>query len=138
MPWTFKDRQDDQGGNVIRRWQDAEVPLKARLKFDQILRNLAISDQLYPHIKKIKGHAGVFELVLRHDKVQYRPLGGHGPNRAEFTFVLGAIEHNDKIRPRDAFETASRHIATLSAGTLRICDHEYEKPSPEDCQQLAR
>ncbi len=97
MPWMFKDRVDDQGRNVIRRWQ-AGVPLKARLKFDQILRNLRVTDNLHPHIKKIKGHPGVHELVLRHDKIQYRPLGGHGPNRGEFTFVLGAIEHNGRCQ----------------------------------------
>src|SRR5688500_17052547 len=110
MLWTFKDRLDDQERNIIRRWTEADVPLKARLKFDQILRHLAISDQLYPHIKKIRGHAEVRELILRHNKVQYRPLGGKGPHGGEFTFVLGAIEHNDNIRPPDAFRTASGHI----------------------------
>jgi hypothetical protein len=132
MSWVFKDRLDQQGRNAIRAWLDEEVPLKARLKFDQILRNLAVSPSLAPYVKKIKGQDGVFEVVLRHNKVQFRPLGGHGPNRGEFTFVLGAIEHNDGMRPPEAFRTAARHVAALDAGTLRVCDHEYEQPSPED------
>jgi hypothetical protein len=130
MGWVFKDREDDQGDNVIRLWA-RELPLKARLKFDQMLRHLAVSDRLQPHIKKIQGYDGVFELVLRHDKVQYRPLGGYGPNRHEFTFVLGAIEHNNNIRPPDAFRTAERYIALLAGNRLRVCNHEYEKPHPK-------
>lgn len=131
MPCTFKNLLDDQGGNTIRVWLD-ELPLRARLKTDQILKNLRVADRLKPpFVKKINGHDDIFEIVVTHDKVQYRPLGGYGPNRGEFSIVLGAIEHNDKIRPPDAFATATRHVAAVNRGTRRVCDHEYEAPTPE-------
>ncbi len=130
MPWTFKNLVDRNGANTIRPWLDG-LPLKARLKVDQILRNLRVADRLMPpHVKKIKGHRDVLEIVVKHNKVQYRPLGGYGPMEGDFTIVLGAIEHNNNIRPPDAFATASRHVATVKTGVSRVCNHEYEKPDP--------
>jgi hypothetical protein len=130
MPWAFKDRVDGNGQNVIRPWLDG-LPLKARLKIDWILRHLragAVLDRKY--VKKIGGYDGLFEICLEINKVQYRPLGGYGPHAGEFTIVLGAFERNDNIRPPDAFATAAGHVAAVKAGTCRVCDHEYENPSP--------
>src|SRR5262245_54624769 len=123
MSWTFKDRVGNDGQSVIRSWLD-ELPLKARLKIDQVLRNLQVCDVLGSPLKKIQGYDGVFELRVKSNKIQYRPLGGYGPHRSEFTFVLGAIEHNDNIRPPDAFATAARYVAAVQARTCRVCDHE--------------
>lgn len=67
--WSFKDRLDREGQNVMRAWLN-EQPLKVRLKIDSILRHLRVLDRLGPpHLKKIKGYEGVFELVLKIDKV---------------------------------------------------------------------
>ncbi len=130
MPWAFKNRADGDGRSVIRPWLDQQ-PLKARLKIDWILRHLRACDLLRPpYVKKIKGHDGVFEIVLEINRVQYRPLGGYGPHTGEFTIVLGAIEHNDNIRPPDAFATAAAYLAAINNGTCRVCDHEYENPTP--------
>jgi len=130
MPWTFKDRLDSRGINVIREWLQAQ-PLQARLKIDAVLKNLRAEPRLgRPHVKKIKGHKDVFEIVVFAGGVQYRPLGSYGPHEGEFTIVMGAIEHNDSIRPPDAFATAERHIKSLKAGTLRTCNHDYEQPHP--------
>lgn len=131
MPWTFKDRVDREGRSVIRPWLDLQ-PLKARVKIDWILRHLCVCDLLgRPYLKKVSGYEGVFELVLTINKVQYRPLGGYGPHEGQFTFVLGATEHNDNIRPPSAFTTAADYIAAVKNGTCRVCDHEYENPTPK-------
>jgi hypothetical protein len=135
MAYVFKDRLDSQGKNVIRQWLE-DQPLKVRLKVDAILRNLSVGDRIGPpHVKKIKGFEGVFEIVVKHDKVQYRPLGGYGPHAGEFTLVLGAIEHNDNIRPPDAFATAETHVANVVAKTCRVCEHEYENPAPKTTER---
>ena len=130
MPWAFKDLCDGRK-NLIREWLDAQ-PEKVRHKFDQTLRNLQLVERMKPpFMKKIHGHKNVFEVVITVNKVQYRPLGGYGPERSEFTFVMGAIEHNDNIRPPGAFQTAEGLIADVNNKTRGICDHVYEKPSKE-------
>lgn len=133
MPCTFNDRLDGQGRRVLRAWLD-EQPLKVRLKIDQMLRSLAIRDdpRELGFLKKISGYEDVFELVVTHNKVQYRPLGGYGPRTGEFTFVLGAIEHNDNLRPSNGFATAEKYVAQLRKNELRVDTHEYEPPAPRD------
>ena len=129
MPCTFKDRLDQHGENAIRPWLDG-LPEKVRLKIDWILKNVAVADSLYPYFKKIAGYDGLFEMVVKINKIQYRPLGGYGPNAGEFTLVLGAIEHNDNLRPPNAFATAAAHVASVKDNTCRVCDHDYEKTTP--------
>lgn len=128
MAWTFKDLLNDAGENVIRVWLN-EQNLKARLKINELLRNLSVTPLLRPPlVKKIKGHEDVFELRVNQGGVQYRPLGGYGPEHRDFTLVLGAIEHNDNIRPPNAFATAERHIADVNSGASQVIDHDYEQP----------
>lgn len=131
MAIVFNDLLDSEGRNIIRHWLDHDVPTRARVKIDQVLKNLRVCDRLKPPIVvKIKGdsYAGVFEVRVLSDKVQYRPLGGYGPHQGEFTLVVGAIEKNDRITPPDAFETASRRIAEVNTSRRRVCEHEYEPP----------
>lgn len=130
MPWTFKDRLEGRR-NIVREWLDG-LPLKPRLKIDQILRNLAVCDTLKPpFVKKIHGFEDLFEIVAEVNRVQYRPLGGYGPGNREFTIVLGAIEHNNNIKPPNAFATAAAHVARVKKRTCDVCNHDYEKPTPE-------
>lgn len=130
MPCAFKDRLDQSGHNAIRPWLDS-LPLKARLKIDWILRNVAVADSLYPYFKKIKGYDDLFEMVVKINKVQYRPLGGYGPEAGQFTLVLGAIEHNDNLRPPNAFATAAAHVADVRGKKTNVTDHDYERPTPQ-------
>ena len=128
MPWAFKDLLDGNNQNAFRQWLDAQ-PVKVRLKLDSILKHLLVSPNLNSKfLKKIGGVDGVFEVRITFDKVQYRPLGGYGPNNHEFTFVMGAIEHNDNIRPPSAFKTAEGLIADVRNKKRNVCDHVYEKP----------
>jgi hypothetical protein len=134
MPCTFNDRLDRHGHNAIRPWLN-EIPEKARLKIDWVLRNVALRDTLYPYFKKVQGYDDLLELRVEINKIQYRPLGGYGPNAGEFTLVLGAIEHNDHLRPSNAFATAAGYVASVKAKTCKVCDHDYEKTTPTTARQ---
>src|SRR5882672_2844489 len=116
MPWTFRDFLDGHGRNVITPWLD-ELPPKAKAKINARLRHLAIDDHWpHPFVKKLGGY-DVYEITVQHFGIQYRPLGFYGPQRAEFTLLLGAIEQGDRIRPPAAFDTAAERRKLVLAGT---------------------
>lgn len=128
MAWSFKDALSASGKNPIRKWLN-EQPPKARQKGEAILRHLAqTSSWGPPWVKPIAGVPGLFEIRWGSGGVPYRLLGGYGPGRAEFTLVLGAVEHNRRHRPPNAFVTAGQYLRAVEAGNVRVVDHEFEVP----------
>lgn len=138
MGWTFKDLLLASGENVVRLWLN-EQPLKARLKIDAVLRNLRVSERLRPpFVKKLGGYEQVFEIVVDSFNVQYRPLGGYGPDKGQFTLVMGAIEQSGRIQPPNAFDTAASRLEMVANGTLRVTDHDYENPALDLAKESER
>jgi transcriptional regulator with XRE-family HTH domain len=106
MPWTFFDYVNDAGRNVIRDWVDHQphgtrARLKARL--NALLNELRLMERLdRPSVGQLHGRcSGLYELVLKIDKIQFRPIGCYGPAKTgEFTLVAGAIERAGNLRTK--------------------------------------
>ena len=123
--WTFYDFLDGRGVNLIRQWLDV-LPDKARAKIDtRILFMRAIPVWPEQYVSAIKGWPELVELRIVSAGSQYRPLGFYGPQRREFTVVLGAIEKG-KL-PRRVLEAADENRKIVLADASRICEHQFDK-----------
>ena len=134
--WKFFDFLDGRGVNLIREWLDSsDVPEKASAKIDaRILYMQAV--RLWPeqYVSSLVGWPELVELRVVSAGSQYRPIGFYGPDRGEFTIVLGAIEKG-KL-PKRVLQAADDNRKIVLADRSRIREHEFaKKPTsskPED------
>ena len=126
MAWKFLDYLDARGTNPIRAWLDDLDDRKAAKKIDAIIRYLAARTRLEPPlVMPITGYAGIFEIKLIRQGIQYRPLGCYGPDRWEFALLIGATEQGNRIRPTGAFDRALERKAIIETDRRRIGDHDF-------------
>jgi hypothetical protein len=125
-PWTFYDFLDGRyENNEIRQWLDS-LPSGAAAKID--VRILYIcSVKIWPeqYVSALKGWPDIFELRVVSGGNQYRLIGFYGPQRSEFTLVLGAIEKG-KL-PRRILQIADNNRKIAIADRKRICRHVFAK-----------
>jgi len=122
MPWVFKNFVSKRGNNEIRLWINRQSS-PVRAKIDGRIRYLQGVDQLkYPYVEKWVGEKDLYEVRVVFGNVQYRSLGCYGPDREEFTLLIGAIEKGGKLEPRDAVATAKTRMKLIADGS-HICDH---------------
>ncbi len=126
MVWELYDYVDNRGRNDIKAWTQSlektqRMKLNSKLdmfeKFGSHLPPKLYSDTPLHHIKKIRSRG----------QVELRLLLSKGPidNNKEFTLLLGAIEKNYKLEPRDAFERAERRRQEIMENPkIRRCLHE--------------
>jgi hypothetical protein len=134
--WTFYDFMDVRGVNLIRQWLDG-LPKMASAKIDtRLLFMQAIPVWPEQYVSAITGWPQLVEFRVVSGGNQYRPLGFFGPERREFTIVLGAIEKG-KLSRR-ILEAADDNREIVLADRRRICKHEFSKtadaPEPPDGQ----
>lgn len=124
--WTFYDFLEARGVNPIRLWLD-ELPDKARAKINtRILFLMAQAVWPEQYVSALTGWPELIELRIVHANVQYRPLGFYGPERREFTLVLGTVEKD--LIPNRILEAADAiRKLILATGRNRICEHEFDK-----------
>ena len=123
--WKFYDFLDARGVNLIRRWLDS-LPDKATAKIDaRILYMSAMRIWPEQYVSALTGWPGLIELRVGSAGNQYRPLGFYGPERREFTIVLGATEKG-KL-PKRILQVAydNRNIVLGDRGRIR--EHEFNK-----------
>jgi hypothetical protein len=123
--WKFKDYLDQAGGNEIRGWLDA-LSKKARIKIDQRIRHLENVRHFHQepqYIKKLVGYEGIYEIRIVFAGDQYRPLGCYGPERGEFTLLIGAFEIGDRFDPKDAPDKAVERMTIILKDGSRVCAH---------------
>ena len=123
--WTFYDFLDGRGVNLIRRWLDG-LPAPARAKINtRILFMRANPAWPEQYISALKGWPELVELRVVSAGNQYRPLGFYGPERREFTLVLGTIE-KEKL-PKRVLEAADENRKTvLATARGRIRAHQFD------------
>jgi len=128
--WTFRDYKDQSGNNVIADWVGSIEPPKKRNKviarWDAILEQLQNLEQpVWPRdwFTQLAGFPGIFEMKFTVQNIQWRPLGFFGPRRYEFTFLIGAIERNDRFHPRDAPSLALKRKGDVEADYNRAEEH---------------
>lgn len=123
--WTFYDLLEERGVNTIREWLDG-LPAKAAAKINtRLLYMMAIPVWPEQYVSSFVGWPQLVELRIVHAGVQYRPIGFFGPERREFTLVLGTIEKG--IIPSRVLETAdAKQKLVIATGRNRICKHRFD------------
>lgn len=122
MLWLFKDFVNQRGDNEIRQWLNS-LPKPARFKIDARIRYLQTVEQLkYPYVEKWTGEDDLYEMRVVFGGDQYRSLGCYGPERREFTLLIGAVEKGGRLEPRDAVRTAIARMALIQDAN-HTCRH---------------
>jgi hypothetical protein len=123
--WIFRDYLSHRGSNEIREWIDS-LPMNAQVKIDRRISYLEATRNFEPqYVSALKGYDGIYELRIACSGVQYRPLGFYGPERGEFTILIGAVEKDGKLEPRNAAEVAQKRREEVVADRrTRSCEHE--------------
>lgn len=128
--WTFYDFLDGRFENSeIRQWLDS-LPVKAAAKIDVRILFLC-SMRIWPeqYASALVGWPDLVELRIVFGGDQYRLIGFYGPQRGEFTLVLGAIEKG-KL-PGRILQLADDNRKLAIADRRRICRHVFAKgPTP--------
>jgi hypothetical protein len=129
--WTFRDFTDDSGQNVIAEWTASIRPERKRMKmlarWDAHLEHIQNIEQAsWPSewFTELRGHPQIFEMKFTVNNIQWRPLGYFGPARHEFTFLIGAIERNDRFEPTDAPRSADARRLIVEHDPKRAIEHE--------------
>jgi hypothetical protein len=132
MPWTFYDYVSAGGRNAITDWirdqpQGTRQKLKARL--NALVNELRLAEKLDRQngVGQLHGPcAGLYELVLFVDKIQFRPIGCYGPARTgEFTLLVGAIEKDGKFTEPDVCRRAHERAARIR-DKRHVCIHTFD------------
>ncbi len=122
MSWTFKNFVSDRGENDIRKWINT-LPKKVRFKIDARIRYLQEVDQLkYPYVEKWTGVEDLYEVRIGFSGVMYRILGCYGIKRHEFFLLIGAVEKDWKLEPRNAVDIAEARMQLIS-NRSNFCEH---------------
>lgn len=122
MSWIFKDFVSDRGENEIRRWLNT-LPKKVIFKIDTRIKYLQEVDQLkFPYVEKWTGEVDLFEVRVVFSGVQYRILACYGLERGEFVLLIGAVEKDWQLEPKNAVTIAKSRMKLISNRSY-ICDH---------------
>ena len=124
--WVFRSYVSPNGRDVIQKWCE-DVGAGAHAAFDVVLETLAqqpIDEWGRPEFAPLSGrHKKIGELRFDFKKLEYRPMGFFGPNRHEFTILIGATKKGKIYDPRDANYTAVTRMAEViknPGGTTRV------------------
>jgi len=123
--WTFYDFLDGRGVNTIRQWLNG-LPDKARAKINTRLLFMRAA-RVWPeqYVSSLTDWPNLVELRVASSGDQYRPIGFYGPERREFTLVLGAIEKG-KLPIRILEVADANRKVVLATGRARIVEHEFD------------
>jgi hypothetical protein len=122
--WTIRDYLDTRGTNVVHEWT-ISLPVAAQAKIDTVLLNLQAYKVWPPqYVSALRGYQHIYEIRVVSGGVQYRPLGCYGPERREFTILLGSVEKGGKLPKGDCRAAIERRKAILN-GKGQTCEHDF-------------
>jgi hypothetical protein len=99
--WKFREFVSDSGGQ-FENWVNG-LPLADQAKIDLFIGRLRLMKTLPPKLVfPLKGYKKIYELRIKGPHMQYRPLGCYGPDKNEFTLLIGAKEVGDELEPKNA------------------------------------
>lgn len=124
--WTFRFYKSATGRPVMRDWYDQQAD-EVQAKFDTVLEYLSQREHHEwgrPEFAPLKGkHAGLGELRFDFAKIEYRPIGCFGPDRSDFTILVGATKKGRNYDPRSALDTAlERKKSVAEVGRTHVYD----------------
>jgi hypothetical protein len=111
--WRFKEFVLKPAIGEFEGWFDG-LPDRDQAKIEVFINRL-INIQNWPPklVFPLSGYRKIYELKIHGPGVQYRPLGCYGPERNEFTLLIGAKEVGDKFEPKDAPNKAVERQALI-------------------------
>ena len=122
--WRLYDYVDNRGISDFESWSRT-LEKRDRARLSAKLRMLETAGpELPPQLLAgpIKGH--IYKLRIN-GQVALRPLLCKGPinNDEEFTLLMGAIERDRKLEPRNAPDIAERRRQEILNNPTRRCNH---------------
>lgn len=123
--WIFWDFCNARGENEIHRWlHSKQVPKRARAKINARIATLQ-GFPIFPeqYFSAYKGWDDLYEIKVEYGNVQFRPFGCYGPDRRNFTLLVGGIEKG-KV-PRSLLEVADERRKHVLAGRASIVRHNF-------------
>lgn len=123
--WVFMDFLDARGVNEIHVWlHSSGVTKDARAKINARIASLQ-GFPLFPeqYISAYRGWPGILELKIVCDGVQYRPLGFYGPERGQFSLLVGCVEKG-RI-PKRLLEVADERRKLVILLPSRVRKHDF-------------
>lgn len=123
--WRFLDYCSEAGNNMIEDWYEG-LPTDAQADFDWVIQELAGTEDWRDsgRTKPLHGkQRGFVEILFKTSKVQYRPVGCYGPNRREFSLLVGCSKKQRVYTPPDAFDLAVKRWGLLQQGRGSLREH---------------
>lgn len=133
-PWTFWDCLSDSRRNVIREWiagQPSGVGPRLKAALNALLLELEQVRGPFDRshgVGQLRGDTckGLFELLLKVDRTQFRVIGCYGPRpRGEFTLLLGAVEKGNRFTNSEVCRTGQQRRAKIQDRRF-IVEHHYD------------
>ena len=123
--WVFCDFISVRGVNEIHEWLNSqEVPSRAKAKINARIASLQ-GFPIFPeqYFSAYKGWDDLYELRVVFGGVQYRPFGFYGPERRQFTLLVGGIEKGSV--PKTLLKVAHERRKIVCADPTRIRRHNF-------------
>lgn len=121
--WKVYQFLDERGQSVIKEWLRKERVPKTQLAQFQVailtLERLGPEGLVHGPIKQQRKRpiTGIYKMKIRGNKghVQLRPMLCYGPIHldSEVTLLVGAIERDGKLEPKNYLEKADEHRSEL-------------------------
>jgi len=131
LEWTFFEFVSSTGRRAVRDWIGT-FPKGTRARVKASVDALVSELQLLPNDQFERENgvgqlrhdcSGLFELVMKVEKIQVRPIGFYGPGRREFTLLAGAVEKGNDFEPRTVCETANERKRLVASDRRFICEY---------------
>ena len=123
--WTFWDYHNLRGENEFLRWLNSpEVPKEAKAKINAriiTLQGFPVFPEQY--FSAYKGWDDLYELRIVYAGVQYRPFGFYGPQRRQFSLLIGGIEKGSV--PKRLLEAADERRKVVIDDPGRVRAHDF-------------
>lgn len=131
--WDFRDFVNARGENVVHTWLHG-IPAAARAEINDLIMLLELRtvDQFSREdsVGLLRRECrGLLELIVKVEKVQYRPVGRYGPGRKVVTLLGGANERDGHLTPPDICKTTLARSLLLESDPERYsCEHDIGQP----------
>ncbi len=103
---TIKTYVTERNIDDIQEWIDNLRP-RAQAAIEVRIRFLALGGNWYPpYAAKLRGYNKIWEIRVKSENIQYRPLGCFGPGKNVFSILIGATKKNNRFIPPNAPKTA--------------------------------
>lgn len=121
--WLLKSFTNPEGKTIVGLWyaaqtEDVKTAFRTRMKF---LIPLGEKGWDRPQVGQLR-HGdckGLFEIVLKVNKVQHRPIG-YFSGKMEFTFLAFATERDGEFEPPNVCTTAQQRLELIRRDNKRV------------------